>query len=144
VVATWVAVGGWIAPIESADLGVAGPDGSSIQWSTWLEDHGPSAVVLWASWIPDADATLKEMSGIVDTAASRELDAVLISVQESHDEARAAIGTRDFPWLNDRYGGLLKDLRVVKIPALVIVAQDGTVLARLDATSQALRDWKNE
>jgi thiol-disulfide isomerase/thioredoxin len=140
-----VAICGWTAPIGSADLSLRSSDGSTVvRWSTWLEDHGPAAIVLWASWTPDAEATLNELDGIVKAARSRELNVVLISVQEGLDESRSVLGDRDIAWFNDRYGGLLKELRVVKIPALVIVAQDGRVLARLEATSQALDDWKSE
>jgi thiol-disulfide isomerase/thioredoxin len=142
--AAWIAICVSVSEISSAELTIADPDGGSIRWSSWLEDHGPAAVVLWASWIPDAEATLNEIEAISRVARSKDLEMVLVSVQESPDEARTMLETAGAPWLNDRYGGLLKQFRVVKIPALVIVAKDGRVVARLDATANALREWKSE
>ena len=140
----WVAICASVSEISSAELTIAGPDGEAIHWSSWLEDHGPAAVVLWASWVPDAEATVNELEGISRVARSKELEMILVSVQESPDEARSSLETAGVPWLNDRYGGLLKRFRVVKIPTLVIVEKDGRVVARLDATANALRVWKSE
>lgn len=142
--AAWMLICG--APLDafSAEITITDPEGSSVGWSSWIEDHGPAVVVLWASWVPDADATMKELDGISRVARFKELEMILVSVQESPDEARATLETAGVPWLNDRYGGLLKQFRVVKIPSLVIVEKDGRVVARLDATANALREWKSE
>ena len=140
----WVAICTSVSEISSAELTIADPDGNSIRWSSWLEDHGPAAVVLWASWVPDAEATVNELEGISRVARSKELEMILVSVQESPEEAGSSLETAGVPWLNDRYGGLLKRFRVVKIPTLVIVEKDGRVVARLDATANALRVWKSE
>ncbi len=140
----WAAICASVSEISSAELTISDPDGNSIRWSSWLEDHGPAAVVLWASWVPGADAAVLELEGISRVARSKELEMILVSVQESPDEARSSLETAGVPWLNDRWGGLLKQFRVVKIPALVIVEKDGRVVARLDATANALRVWKSE
>lgn len=133
-----------VSEISSAELTIADPDGNSIRWSSWLEDNGPAAVVLWASWVPDSETTVNEFKDIARVARSKELEIILVSVQESPEEARSSLETAGVPWLNDRYGGLLKRFRVVKIPSLVIVEKDGRVVARLDATANALRVWKSE
>jgi len=143
-VVAWISFCGLPHGAFSAEITITDPEGSSIRWSSWLEDHGPAAVVLWASWVPDAEATVNELEGISRVARSKELEMILVSVQESPDEARSSLETAGVPWLNDRYGGLLKRFRVVKIPAMVIVEKDGRVVARLDATANALRVWKSE
>lgn len=143
-VAAWVAFCLPVADLSSAEVTVTDPDGAPVRWSGWIEDQGPAAVVLWASWVPNAEATLNEWSAIARVARSKNLSPILVSVQESAAETRASLGGADIPWMNDRYGGLLKQFRVVEIPAMVIVAEDGRVVARLDPTANALREWKSE
>jgi hypothetical protein len=135
---------GGLSAAGAAELTVEDPDGAQIEWSSWLRDNGPVAVVLWASWVPDADASIREFPAIAEAAASKGLDALLVSVQESANETRASLGGADLPWVNDRFGGLLKQFRVVKIPSVVVVGPDGVVIARLDADAGALREWKRE
>jgi hypothetical protein len=132
------------ADLSAAEVTVTDPDGTELRWSDWVEERGPAAVVLWASWVPNAEATLKEWSAIARVARSKDLSPVLVSVQESAAETRVSLGAMEAPWMNDRYGGLLKQFRVVEIPALVIVAPEGRIMARLDATANALREWTGE
>ena len=143
-VAVWFAVCLSVADLRSAEVTVTDPDGASVRWSDWIEDRGPAAVVLWASWVPNAEATLKEWNDIARVARSKDLSPILVSVQENAAETRASLGDAEVPWMNDRYGGLLKHYRVVKIPAMVIIAGDGRVVARLEPTANALREWKSE
>lgn len=142
--AAWVAVCLPVAECLSTEVTVTDPDGAPVRWSGWLEDRGPAAVVLWASWVPNAEATLNEWRAIARVARSKDLSPILVSVQESAAETRASLVDADVPWMNDRYGGLLKQFRVVEIPAMVIVARDGRVVARLDPTANALREWESE
>jgi hypothetical protein len=142
--AAWVAFCLSAADLSSAEVTVTDPSGTSSRWSDWIEDQGPAAVVLWASWVPNAEATLNEWSAIARVARSKDLSPILVSVQESASETRAFLGDARVPWMNDRYGGLLKQFRVVEIPTMVIVDREGGVVARLDPTANALREWKSE
>jgi hypothetical protein len=44
---------------------------------------------------------------------------VVLVVQETLDEGRAALGHREVGWLHDRHGALLKRYRVIEVPSLL-------------------------
>jgi len=112
-----------------------------VDWTGWVEEQGTIAVLFWASWAPGAQDVLAGVSELESAAAARNLGLVVVSVQEKQDDALKGLEGTNVSWLHDRYGSLLKHHRVVRIPALVIIASDGDVLARLDPTAQSLRGW---
>jgi len=131
----------WISTASAAGPTVTTSGGSSVDWADWVEEQGPVAVLLWASWAPGAGDVIAGVGDLETAAAARNLGLVVVSVQEELDEAREDLDGIKVAWLHDRYGGLLKHHRVVTIPVLVIVARNGEVLARLDPTADALRGW---
>jgi hypothetical protein len=132
------------APGPAAEVTVATPDGATVEWSAWIEEHGPAAVVLWASWAPGAKGTMLGLADLDGVAGSKGLDLVLVSVQEDAAKAGIKLADSKLVWLHDRWGALLKHYRIVTIPAMLIVDRDGTLLARLDATPEALREWTRD
>lgn len=127
--------------IAAAGPAVTAPDGRSVVWADWVGENSPVAVVLWASWVPDAAATLEGFDSIAGAARSHDLDVVLIVVQESFAEARESLGGTDIRWFHDRFGHLLKEYRVVSIPRVLILSEDGTVIENLEAKPDAIRAW---
>jgi len=118
------------------------PNGETIVWNDWLADHGSTAVVLWASWLPDDQKMVAGLGEIRRAAADTGLDFVVIALQEPIEASRKALNPTGLDWLHDRHGALLKHLLVYRIPALVVIQRDGTISARLKADPEALRQWK--
>jgi hypothetical protein len=144
-------IGAWAAiqlamptPGDGAEAVVTSSGGATVVWSEWVNEHGPIAVVLWSSWAPGAETTRGQIDELAAAARQHRLGLVLVSVQEPFEEADRALKGLEVLWFHDRFGRLLKDYRVVAIPALVVVAADGRIAARLDATAASLRDWKAE
>jgi len=125
----------------AAGPGVTTPDGRPIVWAEWLEENGPVAVLLWASWVPDAGTTLESLGTITAAAQKRDLDVILVVVQESLSEAKESLEGTDIRWFHDRFGHLLKDNRVVSIPRILVIAGDGTVIEQLEAKPESIRTW---
>jgi len=117
------------------------PDGSPVVWSDWVADQAPVAVLLWASWVPSADETLTDLDQITAAARAHGLDLVIVAVQETLEDAAESLDGVDVGWLHDRYGHLLKDYRVVVIPRLLVFADDGRVVERLEVSPKSLREW---
>jgi hypothetical protein len=117
------------------------PDGGSLTWSRWQADHETGAVLLWASWLPDARESLASAPALASLCAERGWAFLLIDVQEEISEARSQLEGLRLPWVNDRHGTILKHHRVTWIPQLLIVDRDDQVLARLQPTVEALRGW---
>lgn len=139
----------WVGPggsrvTAAADTNVATADGDLVVWSEWAEANAPFVVVLWASWAPGASAAKDEFAGIAETARTRGMAAVVVSVQESIGEAKRGLAGVEVPWFHDRYGRLLKEYRVVSIPAMVVIDGGGRVVGRIEPTAEALRGWKGE
>jgi len=126
---------------DAAEAAPTTPDGVPVVWSEWVSANGPAAVLIWASWVPDADDALADLERIGVAARGRDLEFVVVVVQEPIDEARKAIGGVDVPWFHDRYGGILKDYRVVSIPILLVLSEDGKVTERVPVTRESLRAW---
>jgi hypothetical protein len=127
------------APTGAADPGLRDREGAAVSWSAWIDGSGPAAVVVFASWSPRSDEVLLVLDDLEATARSRELGFVVLSVQEPFDDARASLESTGVDWLHDRHGMLLKRYRVLRIPSVLVIARDGTLLATLDATADALR-----
>lgn len=120
---------------------VDGVSGAPIAWTDWVAKRGPVAVVVWASWTPTAEATMDGYPAIAAACAEGGLHLVVLDVQETLEDGRAALSSRDIGWLHDRHGVLLKQYRVIEVPSLLLVAADGKALAKLEATPEAVRGW---
>lgn len=136
----------WGGPLIASAEGASPttPEGVPVAWSGWIGDHAPVAVLLWASWVPDADEALADLDRISAAAEARGLDLVVVVVQEPIEEARDAIGGADVEWFHDRYGDLLKEYRVVSIPLLLVFSADGKVTERIAVTSASLKAWSGQ
>jgi thiol-disulfide isomerase/thioredoxin len=146
VVLALIAAIAWGGPLIASAEGAlpTTPEGVPVAWSGWIGDHAPVAVLLWASWVPDADEALADLDRISAAAEARGLDLVVVVVQEPIEEARDAIGGADVEWFHDRYGDLLKEYRVVSIPLLLVFSADGKVTERVAVTSEALQAWSGK
>lgn len=120
---------------------VDGISGAPIAWTDWVAKRGPVAVLVWASWAPTADATIDRHAEFVKACSESGLHLVVLVVQETLEEGRAALGGRDVSWLHDRHGALLKRYRVIEVPSVLLVAADGETLGRLEATPEAVAGW---
>lgn len=120
---------------------VRGDDGASIDWNQWLAEHGPCAVVLWASWLPGDERSVDRLTEIRRVAQEHGLTPVVVALQEPISASRKALASTDFDWLHDRHGTMLKHLLVYQIPTVVVIDTDGSVLARLTADPGALKHW---
>jgi len=130
-------------PVAAVDPPLAdGVSGAPIAWSDWVGKRGPVAVLVWASWAPGAGAVIDNWEQIVEECRESGLHPVILVVQESLAEGRAALGPREIPWIHDRHGALLKKYRVIKVPSILVVSAEGEALARLDPTAAAVAGWK--
>lgn len=120
---------------------VDGVSGAPIAWTDWVAKRGPVAVLVWASWAPTAEATMDGHAGLAKACTDAGLHLVVLDVQESLEDGRAALGSREVGWLHDRHGALLKRYRVIEVPSLLLVDADGKPLAKLDATLEAVSGW---
>jgi hypothetical protein len=80
-------------------------------------------------------------AGLATAWAEAGLHLVVLDVQETLEDGRAALDRREIGWLHDRHGALLKKYRVIEVPSLLLVAADGESLAKLDATPEAVLGW---
>jgi hypothetical protein len=132
-----------VHPVMAQEIELTAANGTPVQWSSWVVDNGPAAILFWASWTPDADQVLSRLGAFERTARGQQLGFVVISVQEEYDAARAALDENG-TWLHDRHGRLLRQLRVLEVPSLVVIAADGQVLSRLEPSPDALGRWRAE
>ncbi len=116
-------------------------DGRPVEWAEWLAENGPVAVLLWASWVPDAAATLDDIDTITAAARRRNLELILVVVQEPLSEAHRSLDGIDIRWFHDRYGHLLKENRVVSIPRLLVFSGEGAVTERIEVGPESIRAW---
>ena len=131
-----------VGAVFSADPPLShGVSGAPIVWSDWVSKRGPVAVVVWASWAPDAEQVLSEYDEIAKAAEKQGLNVFLLDVQETLEQGRAALDQSELTWLHDRHGALLKQYRVIRVPSVLIVAADGSGLGAIDASVEALAGW---
>lgn len=122
---------------------VDGVSGAPIAWTDWVAKRGPVAVLVWASWAPKAEATMDGYSDLAKACAEAGLHLVVLDVQESLEDGRAALAGREVGWLHDRHGALLKKYRVIEVPSLLLVAADGQQMAKLAASREAVSGWRS-
>jgi hypothetical protein len=82
-------------------------------------------------------------SGLAKACAEAGLHLVVLDVQESLEDGRAALAGREVGWLHDRHGALLKKYRVIEVPSLLLVAADGQQMAKLAASREAVSGWRS-
>jgi thiol-disulfide isomerase/thioredoxin len=127
------------APAGAGDLALSAADGSSVRWSEWVTANGPAAVLVWASWAPGAPAAVDGLPELAEAARSQGLKLVVVDVQEELEAARRGLELARVPWLHDRHGAILKQYRLIELPILLVVGQDGRELARMDPSAESLR-----
>lgn len=127
------------APAGAGDLALSAADGSSVRWSEWVAANGPAAVLVWASWAPGAPAAVEGLPELAEAARSQGLKLVVVDVQEELEAARRGLERARVPWLHDRHGAILKQYRLIELPVLLVVGQDGRELARMDPSAESLR-----
>ncbi len=116
-------------------------DGTRVDWDEWLAAHGPTAVVVWASWLPQVRRDIKELGEIRRVAEAQGLDFVVVAIQEPIGDSRMALESSGLQWLHDRHGSMLQHLLVYSVPSLAVVDSDGTVRVRLESNAGALSNW---
>ena len=139
---TLLALFGSSAALAADPRLVDGVSGAPITWTDWVGKRGPVAVLVWASWAPTAEETMDAHAGLSKACADAGLHLVVLDVQESLEDGRAALADREIGWLHDRHGALLKKYRVIEVPSLLLVAADGEQLAKLEATMEAVSGWR--
>ncbi len=132
-------------PASPADSPLTdGVSGAPIQWDDWVAKRGPVVVLVWASWAPGAKQAVADYSEMKKVAQGQGLHLVLLDVQESLEDGRAALGSTGIAWLHDIHGAMLKKYRVIRVPSLLFVAADGEELAKTDASAAALAGWRSQ
>lgn len=121
---------------------VDGVSGAPLAWGDWLPRKGPVAVLVWTSWAPDAETVMDRYEGINEACAEAGLFLVILDVQESLEDGRSALGPRGVNWIHDRHGALLKTYRIIKVPSLLLLSADGETLGKIDASAEAVLNWK--
>ncbi len=119
-----------------------GVSGAPIAWSNWVGNRGPVAVLVWASWAPGAGAVIDAWDEIAQASREAGMHPVVVDVQESLADGRAALGPRQVSWIHDRHGALLKQHRVIRVPSILVVSVEGEAIARLDPTAEAVAGWR--
>lgn len=117
------------------------PNGTSVSWEGWLAGHGSTAVAFWASWLPEDQRDLGLLKEIRRAANERNLNFVVIALQEPIEKSREALTGSGLQWLHDRHGAMLKYLLVYQIPSVVIIHEDGRIAASLSFDAGALTQW---
>jgi len=118
---------------------VDGVSGAPLVWSDWVAKRGPVAVLVWASWAPDAQSVVGNYQAIARAGREAGLHMVLLDVQETLEDGRSALRGSSVNWIHDRHGALLKQYKVITVPSVIVVAADGTLQQRLEATPAALK-----
>jgi hypothetical protein len=79
--------------------------------------------------------------GLAAACEEKGLLLVVLDVQETLEDGRKALSNHDGGWLHDRHGVLLKQYRVISVPSLLVVAADGGILVKTEASPGAVRAW---
>jgi thiol-disulfide isomerase/thioredoxin len=127
------------APAGASELALIAANGSSVRWSEWVAANGPAAVLVWASWAPGAPAAVDGLPELATEARSQGLKLVVVDVQEELEAARRGLERAGVAWLHDRHGAILKQYRLIQLPILLVVDQDGRELARMAPSAESLQ-----
>ena len=120
-----------------------GVSGAPVSWSDWLPRKGPVAVLVWASWAPDAEEVMDDYDQLAAACTDAGLHLIILDVQESLEDARTALGPRGVTWIHDRHGALLKTYRVIEVPSILVLSADNETLGKTGPTSEAVYEWRN-
>jgi thiol-disulfide isomerase/thioredoxin len=123
----------------AADLALTDPAGTAVDWSEWIRANGPAAVLVWASWAPGAEAAIDGLRDLAEAARGQGLKLVVVDVHEELEAARRGLDRTGVPWLHDRHGSILKEYRLIRLPILLAVDQNGRALATLEPSADTLR-----
>ena len=99
---------------------------------TELLARGPVVLVFWNSWLPGA-ADFGKLLPEVEAASERSgwLGAVVVFQEESAEAAHKLLGgAGKLPRVLDRRGELLRQFKVTRAPAVLLVEPNGEVRAR--------------
>lgn len=107
------------------------PDGEPLSWDEFVAREGPLVVLVWASWAPEAQKSLERGEPLRRAAEELGYRFVIVDVQEPMRQAQRALGEGDLPWLHDRHGELLKRYRVLRLPRLLVVDENGELRYRM-------------
>jgi hypothetical protein len=118
--------------------------GNPVDWPEWVSERAPVAVLVWSTWVPESRETASNFDALRRACGERELDFVVVDVQEPHDSARRVLDALGVTWLHDRHGAMLKHYRVIRLPVLLVVDSNGEVIGRLEATPEAVESWHPE
>ena len=123
----------------AADLTLTDPAGETVQWSQWIATNGPAAVLVWSSWAPGGGAAIEGLAELGEAARSQGLKLVVIDVHEELEAARRSLDPTGVRWLHDRHGSILKEYRLIRLPILMAVDQNGRAFATIEPSADSLR-----
>ncbi len=127
---------------KPAVSGIVASDSTPLNWEAWVSRHGPVALVVWASWLPSAKATLAALGPLRAACRKRGLFLAVADVSETLEQASVALAGVKVAWVHDRHESILKHYRLVRIPRLLILDRKNRVVARLDVSAAALEAWE--
>jgi ABC-type sugar transport system substrate-binding protein len=110
-----------------------------VRWSEWVAANGPAVVLVWASWAPAASAAVDGLPELAAVARRQGLKLVVVDVQEELEAARRGLERAGVAWLHDRHGAILKQYRLIQLPMLLVVDQEGRELARMAPSAESLQ-----
>ncbi|MCP4897264.1 MAG: hypothetical protein GY906_09870 [bacterium] len=116
-------------------------DDSLVPLDRWLADNGPAVILVWATWAPRSERALEALDEISRSCIERGFSLAVVDVQESFEDGRNALDDRTVPWAHDRHGLLLKHFRIIKIPTLLMLESDGTLLSQGEVVVDTIEKW---
>ena len=124
------------------DFEMPTPDGSTLKLSDVVSKHKYTLIDYWATWCAPCRKEMPHVIEAFNEYSQKGLAIIGISLDNHADKWKAAIKEWKMPWLH------MSDLKgwkcegaalysVHAVPATVIIAQDGTIVAR-DLRGEAL------
>lgn len=114
----------------SVPVALVDRDGRGVAWREVTAGAPQVAVLVWASWAPRADREIARLEAYRRAAAGRQMDLVVIAVQEPLEDSRRVLDRVPVRWYHDRHGALLKAHRIIRVPAVVVMSDAAEVLER--------------
>lgn len=123
----------------AGELNLTDSAGTVVSWSEWIAANGPAAVLVWSSWAPGGGAAIESLAELGEAARSHGLKLVVIDVHEELEAARRSLNPTGVRWLHDRHGSILKEYRLIRLPILLAVDQNGRAFATIEPSADSLR-----
>lgn len=103
---------------------------------------GPTVLVFWNSWLPGATEFAALLHEVDRAAAANGWPGAVVVFQDEGDAWAKSIGASGaaLPRVLDRRGALLRQFKVTKAPAVLVVGQDGAVLDRSGPEAGEVRE----